>query len=176
MKNMIIGMMTVIIIVMTGIIFYNYSNEKEKLEVSSGDDSLIIDDDSNETTTSYSISDIHEKVYGRDTVSYNMVLWNDETFEYINDITKEKGIGYYRVLDDKIYLDFVYAMTYGTSEYKLSNLKKEITIVRKLEYGDKLELKDGDLLVTTLDQPARSGDDFNTALQSVINVYNDSLK
>ena len=165
--------LSIIIVLLAGYVIYDKSLSNEEITNVDDNNTEINSDedirDNEDNTVSYTISDVSEKVYGKDGVGYHFVLWNDETFEYSNDVTNEYGMGRYSVLGDKIYLDFVYTLVDGSNKYELSNLEKEIVI---LGSDEKLELKDGGLLISTLDQPARSGDGFTTALENVITVYN----
>lgn len=174
-KNIIIVILIVLLVSMS-IVAVLALNGTISLNGEIKDDTTVEEDkkdEEEEFAESYTIDDVSEKVYGGDPRPVSLILWNDGTFDYSNDITKEYGVGRYSVLQNKIYLDFLFAEV-SNSDNKLvvSNLKKELSILSIVNITDgvsKVELQDGDVTLVTLNQPARSGEDFCTSLNEVLN-------
>ena len=101
-------------------------------------------------------------------VPINLILWNDGTFSYKNDVTNENGLGRYSVIEDDIHLDFVFDIKdsedilSSSGSIAVTNKTKIIKIKSKTDYSEThsiVELQVDNIILSTLNQPARSGED-----------------
>lgn len=144
-------------------------------------DSTNIDESGNEVNdVTYTIDDVSEKVYGKDGVPITLILWSDETFSYVNDVSDETYVGRYTVVGDEIHLDYLFAIDRGENKQSssddtatITNGTKVLKILSKTDYSEShsvVEIQDGDITLITLNQSAREGgQDFYTELRQYLN-------
>ena len=173
MKNIVITILAILLILTGGYIVYDkvLLEENKNQTTNCGDDAIENEtlNDKENSTASYNIDDVAEKVYGKDMVDVNLILWNDGTFSYKNNVIGVNGLGRYAIVGEEIHLDFIFDINENDNKQSssddsivITNRTKIIKIKSKTNYSDShsnIELELDDLILTNLAQPAREGEE-----------------